>query len=146
MSVVPQITRKPSHATAVRILHAAHLPAEDLTPTHCEHFFCAGPATEPTGLVGLELYGDVALLRSLVVAPDRRGAGEGAALLRHAEGHARAHGIRTVYLLTTSAETFFTKHGYRRVARESAPASIRATREFAGLCPSSSAFMSRELS
>jgi amino-acid N-acetyltransferase len=133
-------------AAAVKLLAAAQLPTEDLTAGHCEQFFFTGAPDEPTGLVGLELFGKVALLRSLVVAPDRRGTGEGAALLKHAEEYARAEGVRTLYLLTTTAESFFAKHGYQRSARESAPAAIRATREFAGICPASAAFMMRQLS
>jgi amino-acid N-acetyltransferase len=129
----------------IRLLQQADLPTEDLTESHCAHFFYAGPATAPTGVVGLEIFGDVALLRSLVVSPSRRGTGEGTLLLRHAEDAARSRGVREVYLLTTTAEGFFGKHGYQRAARESAPASIRGTREFAGICPASSAFMMRTL-
>jgi amino-acid N-acetyltransferase len=140
------IAPRPSLGAAVRLLAAADLPTEDLTAAHCEHFFFSGSPTEPTGLVGLELFGKVALLRSLVVAPDRRGTGEGAALLRHAEGHARSQGVRALYLLTTTAESFFAKYGYQRAARESAPAAIRACREFADICPATSAFMMRQLS
>lgn len=140
-----QITRRPSLVDAVKLLAAARLPTEDLTDSHCEHFFYAGPRGTPTGLVGLEILGDVALLRSLVVTPERQGAGQGAALLEHAENHARASGVKTLYLLTTTAEPFFAKHGYRWTPREAAPAAIRATREFAGICPASSAFMFREL-
>jgi amino-acid N-acetyltransferase len=136
---------RPNLGAAVRLLAAAQLPTEDLTEAHCEHFFFAGSPTELTGLVGLELFGNVALLRSLVVAPDRRGTGEGAALLKHAEDYARAEGVGTLYLLTTTAEAFFAKHGYQRAARESAPVAIRNTREFAGICPASSAFMMRQL-
>ena len=139
------ISPRPSLDSVVKLLAAAQLPTEDMTPAHCEHFFYAGHPSAPTGLVGLELYGDVALLRSLVVAPERRGGGEGAALLKHAEDHARAQGVRALYLLTTTAEHFFEKHGYRRTPRETAPAAIRATREFAGICPASSAFMTRQL-
>jgi amino-acid N-acetyltransferase len=139
------IGSRPNLDAAVQLLAAAQLPTEDLTAAHCENFFFAGSPTELTGLVGLELYGNVALLRSLVVAPDRRGAGAGAALLKHAEDHARSQGVRTLYLLTTTAESFFAKQGYQRAARETAPAAIRATREFAGICPASSAFMMRQL-
>lgn len=145
MTHLLKISPSPSLEMAVKILASARLPTEDLTPAHCENFFFAGSPGAPTGLVGLELFGDVALLRSLVVAPERRGTGEGAALLAHAEDQARAKGVRSLYLLTTTAETFFAKRGYQRAARDSAPAAIRATREFAGICPASSAFMTRQL-
>ena len=139
------ITVKPTLAGAVALLASARLPTEDLTEAHCEHFFFSGSAKQPTGLVGLELFGDVALLRSLVVSEASRGKGEGAALLEHAERHARARGVRELYLLTTTAEKFFEKHGFVRAARDAAPAAISGTREFAGICPASSAFMSRRL-
>ncbi len=139
------ISAHPSLASAVALLAEAQLPTEDLTEAHCQHFFFAGPAQRPTGLVGLEMFGDVALLRSLVVTPDRRGKGEGIALLEHAEDYARARGVRELYLLTTTAERFFEKQGFVRAAREAAPAAISRTREFAGICPASSAFMVRQL-
>jgi amino-acid N-acetyltransferase len=141
----PEISSRPSLSAAVRLLAAAPLPTEDLTAAHLEHFFYSGSPTEPTGLVGLELFGNVALLRSLVVTPERRGTGEGVALLKHAERHARGQGVTTLYLLTTTAEGFFAKQGYERASREFAPAAIRTTREFAGICPASSAFMKRDL-
>jgi amino-acid N-acetyltransferase len=140
-----QISSRPALDRVVPLLAAAHLPTEDLTQAHCESFFYSGPADAPTGLVGLEVFGDVALLRSLVVSAERRGAGEGRSLLRHAEEEARARGVRTLYLLTTTAEQFFARRGYSRVAREAAPDAIRATREFSGICPASSAFMARAL-
>jgi amino-acid N-acetyltransferase len=136
---------KPSLQSAVALLSRARLPVEDLTEAHCEHFFYSGPAHQPTGLVGLELFGDVALLRSLVVSEEWRGKGEGAALLEHAERHARAKGVRELYLHTTTAEKFFEKHGFERAARDAAPGAISGTREFAGICPASSAFMVRRL-
>jgi len=139
------ISHGPSLASAVALLADAQLPTEDLTEAHCDHLFFAGPASRPTGLVGLELFGDVGLLRSLVVTAERRGQGEGTALLDHAELYARSHGVRQLYLLTNTAEAFFAKHGYVRAARESAPPAICATREFAGICPASSAFMVRQL-
>jgi amino-acid N-acetyltransferase len=140
-----QISARPPLDVAVRLLAAANLPTADLTAAHCEHFFLAGPPEQAVGLIGLELFDDVALLRSLVVVPERRGTGAGSALLAQAEGYARANGVRSLYLLTTTAEPFFTKQGYEHAPRDSAPAAIRATREFAGICPASSAFMTRTL-
>ena len=143
MSAPLQISTRPALEVAIRILEAADLPTEDLTHAHVEHFSFAGSATQPTGLVGLEMFGEVALLRSLVVIPERRRHGDGKRLLEHAENHARSAGVRSLYLLTTTAEQFFERHGFVRASREAAPAAIRSTREFAGICPASSAFMSK---
>ena len=139
------ISSGPPLSAAVALLTAARLPTEDLTERHRGHFFYSGPASHPDGLVGLELLGDVALLRSLVVADGRRGTGMGSELLAHAEREARARGVKRLYLLTTTAEAFFGKRGYAPAARDAAPEAIKATREFAGICPASSAFMVKAL-
>lgn len=139
------ISSGPTRSGAQRLLASADLPTADLAETPLEHFFYLGTATQPTGLVGLELYGESALLRSLVIAPSNRAGGAGTALLRHAESQARIHGVRDLFLLTTTAEGFFGRRGYARIARESAPESISSTREFADICPASSAFMVKHL-
>jgi amino-acid N-acetyltransferase len=139
------VTRWPELAGVVALLASARLPTEDLSDAHCEHFFFTGTREAPTALVGLELFGSVALLRSLVVSERARGIGAGSALLRHAEQYASDCGVRTIYLLTTTAEKFFERRGFARADREAAPPAIRTTREFAGICPASSAFMSRAL-
>jgi amino-acid N-acetyltransferase len=140
-----EITGNPERAAAERLLAAADLPTSDLTESLLQDFFYAGSAAEPTGLVGLELQGEVALLRSLVVAPALRSRGAGTSLVEHAERHARLRGVRDLYHLTMTAEGFFARRGYTRVAREDAPQSIRSTREFAGICPASAAFMVKRL-
>jgi D-alanyl-D-alanine carboxypeptidase len=131
--------------TAKALLEASHLPSQDLTAAHLEHFFYAGPRESPYAMVGLELFGEAALLRSLVVAPGQRGAGVGSSLVSHVEHYAAEHGVTTIYLLTTTAEGFFTRLGYTPVARDEAPDSIRRTPEFADLCPASSAFLRKRL-
>jgi amino-acid N-acetyltransferase len=135
----------PSLAGAIALLQSAGLPVADLTAAHLEHFFYYGSAAQPTGMVGLELYDQHALLRSLVVAPTLRSTGLGSALLEQAESHARKAGVSSIFLLTTTAEPFFRRHGYVLADRAGAPASIRATREFADICPASSAFMVKHL-
>jgi len=141
----PSIGTKPSRTAVAALLDASDLPSSDLTDAHMEHFFFCGPAAMPTALVGVELCGANALLRSLVVQPEHRSAGLGAALVEHAEMYARSRGARAVYLLTTTAESFFARRGYAVANRASAPAEIASTREFAGICPASSAFMVKRL-
>jgi amino-acid N-acetyltransferase len=121
------------------------LPDSDITDEHLKHFFFTGSDGSPTGLVGLELYATDALLRSLVVGENMRGKGLGSSLVDQAERYAASHGIRSLYLLTTTAEPFFRRLGYERIDRSHAPRSIKETPEFSSLCPASSAFMKKAL-
>ncbi|MGB6356936.1 MAG: arsenic resistance N-acetyltransferase ArsN2, partial [Steroidobacteraceae bacterium] len=125
----------PAPASARGLLAAANLPSSDLTDEQLTKFFYCGPAAAPSALIGLEIYGADALLRSLVVDPSVRSAGLGSALVAHVETHAAKHDVGTLYLLTTTAEAFFARRGYGRIDRSAAPAAIRSTKEFAGLCP-----------
>jgi amino-acid N-acetyltransferase len=140
------IRQQPSRAAAVALLERMNLPVADITDQHLRRFFYTGAADAPTGMVGIEVYGAVALLRSLVVSEDARSAGLGTALIAHVEDHAGSHGVDSLYLLTTTAEAFFAHRGYTRIDRAVAPAAIQSTREYAGLCPSSAAFMFKRLS
>jgi len=141
MNVFP----RPPASAVTRLLAEAELPSSDVTTAQLEHFFGCGSIRAPDGIVGLELYDSVALLRSLAVRSDCRGRGCGAALVARAEQHAESQGVREIYLLTTTAERFFERLGYTRVPREAAPLAIRQTQEFSVLCPSSSAFMVKQL-
>lgn len=140
-----QIFRRPAERDVRRLLAAATLPLEDLTPEHLEHFFGCGTRDAALGVGGIELHGHDALLRSLAIDEKARGRGCGKALVTALEAHARREGARRVYLLTTTAARFFEGLGYRSVARDKAPDAIRATSEFAALCPASAAFMAKDL-
>ena len=139
------IQGRPTREGVVRLLDSSGLPSQDVTDAMLEHFFYAGSTSNPHGVIGLELYGRTALLRSLVVIPERRQGGLATDLVRHAERYAYSHGVTSIYLLTTTAEDFFKRRGYVAAARAAAPAEIRSTREFADLCPASSTFLVKAL-
>lgn len=132
-------------AALEQLLATAELPTEDLTPEMLEHFLAAHVDHALVGAIGLEPFGDAGLLRSLAVDEAHRGTGLGSKLVEALEEHARDQGVRELYLLTTTAEDFFLKLGYRRLPREQAPDAIAATAQFSQLCPSSSAFMVKPL-
>ena len=136
---------QPSEIGVKRLLKASQLNSSDLTPEHLRHFFGLGTKEEPEGVVGLELFGAVALLRSLAVVSACRGAGLGSKLLAYAEDYARNLGIKSLYLLTNTAESFFKHRGYKCTGRDDAPLAIRETKEFSEICPVSSAFMVKHL-
>ena len=98
------------------------------------------------GVVGLETCCDrYALLRSTAVAPDYRKHRIGRRLVERAIANAEAKGFSALYLLTTTAETYFPSFGFHRVSREAVPDAVKATEEFSSACPSTAAVMSLEL-
>lgn len=139
------ISPDPPIAAVEELLACARLPSEDLAPELMENFFGAWSGPTLVGVVGIEPYAPAALLRSLAVRAAEQGRGLGASLLMRAERLAADKGIDSVFLLTTTAESYFARQGYAAIARELAPACIRHTREFAGICPSGAILMVKRL-
>ncbi len=121
------------------------LPTADITQDGLRDFTVALDSGEVIGTVGLERHGEHGLLRSLVAAPGWRGHGLGTALVDAVEAKARALGMRSLTLLTETAEPFFAARGYATIARAQAPAAVQASREFTTLCPSSCTCMHKTL-
>ncbi len=132
-------------ASAVHaLLSAAKLPLAGL-PDDLAHFFVAERAARIVGAIGLERFGDAALLRSAVVHPDLRGMGVGEALTRALISHAEANRVRELVLLTETAADWFPRFGFTRITRADAPAAVQASLEFTAACPASAIVMSRRL-
>jgi amino-acid N-acetyltransferase len=128
-----------------QLLALCGLPHEDITPQHLRHFFVTKQNGDILGVIGLEIFGRLALLRSLGVDPRFRKRGLAAQLMKKAEEYAASLEIEELYLLTMTAESFFLKRGYQRIERNSGPPAIRGTAEFQGLCPVSSMLMIKQL-
>lgn len=126
------------------LLAANDLPTSDVR-TGPGRFYLARDGDAVVGAGGVERYGSDGLLRSVVVEGSNRGDGYGTALCAALEDRARRGGIQTLYLLTTTAAGFFERLGYESIPRQSAPASVRSTTEFADLCPSSATCMRKRV-
>jgi N-acetylglutamate synthase-like GNAT family acetyltransferase len=122
------------------LLRSCDLPDEDIRH-HLPHFVVASREGGVVGTVGLEVFGSSALLRSLAVALPSRGAGLATRLVAAIAERAHQLGVRELWLLTTTAEAFFAKLGFRTVSRAEAPLEIQSTREFRALCPASAVLM-----
>jgi amino-acid N-acetyltransferase len=127
------------------LLAAASLPTDGFR----EHLRTALVARDPSGLIGcvaLEQYGDLALLRSLAVTPSHRGVGVGQQLSGAALDLARRRRVAAVYLLTTTAADFFSRHfGFQPIARAAVPEPVRQSIEFMSACPQTAQAMVREI-
>ena len=139
------IYQRPGGIKVMNLLAECALPNADISAQKLEHFFACGAEKNPGGVVGVELYGEVALLRSLAVKAGARGKGCGKRLVQEAEQHAARSGVKRLYLLTTTAEKFFAGLGYATVDRASVPDAIRATTEFSTLCSASAAVMAKQI-
>jgi amino-acid N-acetyltransferase len=126
----------------IRLLEAAGLPTAGLKPS-LPDFLVAEEGGDIVGAVGLEDYGDSALLRPAVVDTGRRGSGLGRDLVESLLDRAGSRGVREIYLLTTTAERYFPRFGFTRIPREAVAAPVRASEEFRGACPDSAIAMRR---
>ena len=130
---------------AIRVLlEAAGLPATELRAAQ-RRFLVAAGGGEVIAAGALELHGDAALLRSLVVASQWRGQGLGHVLVKALERQARAAQVHQIVLLTQTAEAFFTRLDYRVIDRAQAPAAVQASDEFTALCPASAVCLEKRL-
>jgi len=141
LRIRPAIKSDLSAATA--LLDAAGLPVADLSFDKLA--LIANKNDIYQGIIGVETFGKIALLRSLVVSPEARGTGIGPALVTALETICVADGIDELWLLTIDADAFFAKLGYTARDRSAAPDVIRQTEEFSGLCPGDAVLMSKKL-
>ena len=116
-----------------RLLREFDLPVSDLDSSPVR-LFVAYDDGQFVGVGGLERYGPDALLRSVAVPDALRGEGLGTGLYREIETRAREDGIERLYLLTETAEGFFSELGFQSIDRDEAPDTIRETTEFGELC------------
>ena len=93
------------------------------------------------GIGAIEFYRPYGLLRSVAINPNKRKQGFASQIITKLEQRAKLENINELYLLTETAETFFTKLGYETIARGSVPTIIKNTNQFSTLCPASAAVM-----
>ena len=128
-----------------RLLTQSGLPLAGVADA-LDGFLIAESGGELVGVAGLEIRRSSALLRSVAVAPDWRSRGVGGALVRRLIDSAATRGLRSLYLLTTTAERYFPGFGFVSIAREQVPAEMRETEEFGSACPATAVVMSLRLS
>lgn len=139
MDILP--ARSTDESAIKRVLAFADLPTADISAKSLEHFLIVHEGDQLAGVIGLDLEGDIALLRSLAVAESMRGRGIGNALVVAAEALAAQCAVREIYLLTTTADRYFTARGYRTLHRGAAPPALQRMPQFKTLCPSTSVLM-----
>jgi amino-acid N-acetyltransferase len=135
---------RPADLTAVvSLLDAASLPSAGVAEWF-EAFVVAESGGVVIGAAGLELYDSGALLRSVVVAPGWKGQGVGSVLVEAALALAARHSLTLVFLLTTTADRYFPRHGFAKITRADVPADVKTSIEFRELCAETAIVMVRD--
>jgi SAM-dependent methyltransferase/N-acetylglutamate synthase-like GNAT family acetyltransferase len=125
--------REGDTVTIEGLLAEVDLPAVGVRE-HIGNFLVARAGEIVVGCVGLELYGETALIRSLAVLPEQRGRGLGARLTREILIKARLLGAGEAVLLTTTVQAMAARMGFQEVPRKSVPPAVRASWEFTADC------------
>jgi N-acetylglutamate synthase-like GNAT family acetyltransferase len=98
------------------------------------------------GCVAVETMRDVALLRMLAVAPERRGEGLGYLLVETATERARVQGVRHLYLVTDGAQGYFgEKLGFSVIDRKEVAPEVAGTAEYLLARSKNATWMRKEL-
>lgn len=116
------------------LLERNGLPLDGLS----DHLATTLVAREKQMLVGsaaLEVYGTVALLRSVAVEREWRGQSLGQQLTWAALNLAKKQGITLVYLLTETASDFFPRFGFRSIPRTEVLPAVQRSVEWTTACP-----------
>jgi amino-acid N-acetyltransferase len=132
------------YAALATVLAENNLLAGDLQGDNKRFFAFQDDTGWRVGVGGLELYDDVAILRSFLTMAHHRGQGLGGQMLEELLSVARRSGVRDVYLFTEDAEEFFARQGFVPAVRDTAPAAVQKSQQFAEHCTNAT-FMHRLL-
>jgi amino-acid N-acetyltransferase len=123
-----------------QLLIARGLPTTG-APAHLGAFVVAEEGPALVGCAGIERYGDVGLLRSVAVSEAVAGAGLGTELVAWSLQLARQLGLRSLFLLTTTAADYFSRFGFQPIPRDALPTSLAQSEQLRGACPATATAM-----
>lgn len=117
----------------------------DGAQAHLPTYLLAVSNGEVVGCAGAEVYGTLALVRSVAIAPGLQKQGIGRLLVERLLQEARSRDIAALYLLTVTAPEYFAQYGFKRMKIKDAPQALKASAEFQGACPACAALMALAL-
>ena len=144
MNLIIQSATENDIDTIKKLLDDNNLPTTDIHQDNIQ-LFTGLIDNKIVGVIGLEKYKNVGLLRSLAVNDLYKNQRVGTRLTRQIFDLCASDNIDKLYLLTTTAEKYFDKFGFVKIDRIEAPDAIKQTREFKDICPISAVVMYKKL-
>lgn len=133
MSIVVRLAKKNDMINMLQLLEKANLNTEGLAE-NLDNFLVVEDVrqSEPyvVGMVGLEIYGDLGILRSLVLRSESWNSKVGVELLSLIIGYGWKKGLREIYLMTQISQDFFEYWGFVEVTWDDLPEHLRQSSQF----------------
>ena len=141
MSDITISAAKGTDLHAIRdLLTSSGLPIAGLED-HWKTFVVAHDGDKLIACGGAEAYQFAALIRSVAVDPAYQKQGIGRRIVRQLLDRLASRGLREFYLLTTTAEEYFRKRGFKPIDRDEVHPQLLASQEFQGACPDTAVCM-----
>ena len=144
MNLIIQHTKNSDLKEITNLLLDNQLPTADITEDSIQ-LFVGLIKNEIVGTIGLETYKPIGLLRSLAVKDVYKNHKMGEKLVKHLFDFCISNDMEDLYLLTTTAEKYFSKFGFQKIDRRKVPEVIMQTKEFKDICPVSAVVMHKRL-
>jgi amino-acid N-acetyltransferase len=122
------------------LLLATGLPTAGVDD-HWKTFIVARDDGKLVACGGAEAYQFAALIRSVAVSAEYRSQGLGRRIVRQLLDRLASRGLREFYILTTDAEAYFRKRGFKTIDRDEVHPQLLSSREFQDACPESAVCM-----
>lgn len=135
---------KSDYQQIIELLENSNLPVKGVKEI-LNNTFVAKNKDKIIGCAALELYNSTALLRSVAVNKLYQGKGIGLQLTMKSIDLAKSKSIKEIYLLTETAENYFTKLGFNKITRSEASKEIQNSEEFSAICPKSAIVLKLEI-
>ena len=123
-----------------QLLAANELPTDGIDD-HWKTFIVARDGSDVVGCGGAEAHKFAALIRSVAVAATHRSRGIGRRIVRQLVDRLASRGIREFYLLTTTAQAYFARRGFKPIDRDEIHPQLLGSAELRGACPESAVCM-----
>lgn len=135
---------KKDHPKLIELLNHFNLVTQDIDYNN-QLFVSLRQNKCISAIGGLEFHMPYALVRSVAVHPEYQGNGYARIICEALSRQAMSRNVRDLYLLTETAQGFFSKAGFVAVERSVVPDIIKATVQFSTLCPDEAVVMRKQL-
>jgi len=112
-----------------RLLRKENLPPDDIEKW-IDHFLVLKDGNITVGGVGIEIWGEIGLFRSFVIAEEYRSKGFGNKLYDTIMLKAKKMNLHSLVLLAKGTVGFFEKNGFRFISRDELPLEVKNSVQF----------------